>query len=85
MEQFEEPLTQEQLNKIEILSKFVFDNFDISQEPDYYLSKWLMNRYLTARKYDIEKAKKMISGYFNFKKRMDKALAENPQLYGRPL
>lgn len=82
MEHFPEPLTREQLNKIEIMKKYVSENFDVSQEPDYYLSNWLMARYLTARKYDLKKAQKMIEGYFNFKKRMDIALAENPHFYG---
>ena len=85
MENIKEPLTREQLSKIETLTKYVSDNFDVSQEPDYYLSSWLMDRYLTARKYKIKKAKKMILGYFTFKKRMDKVLAENPDFYGSPL
>jgi hypothetical protein len=60
---------EEQEVKVREIRSFLKDSLNITTR--FYLSSWFIRRYLRARKFDIQKTKIMIEGYFKFKERMD--------------
>ena len=53
-----------------------------SEDREYYISEWFLERFLVANKDNLVKAKAMIKGYFDFRDKMETIIDKRPELYG---
>jgi hypothetical protein len=60
---------EEQERRVQIMRSFLVDSLHVSSK--FHLSSWYIRRFLRARRFDIEKTKAMIKGYFDFKNRIE--------------
>lgn len=73
----------EKANAVSEIRDFLNTNKMVDSEHEFYLSDWFISRFLIARKYHIENTRKMIRGYFDFKKRMEKIKPKHTKFIGK--